>query len=144
MKLKSWVLGKVLPNTVKRMIFMSSLAAYLRDIDQPEDEVLRKLNSVLRLSSDYRAMRFPIVFHSYIWDSFDTCTITDKGIACNSDTLKGFRLVGLSKPQARIVADKIIDYIPDWLRYASKNQTRKDVYRLFVTLEIFMPQLQLK
>lgn len=144
MKLTSWVLGKVLPDKVKRMIFMSSLAAYLRDIDQPEDEVLQKLNSVLRLSSDYRAMRFPIVFHSYIWASFDTCTITDKGIACESHTLKGFRLVGLTKPQARIVADKIIAYIPDWLRYASKNQTRKDVYRLFVTLELFMPQMQSK
>lgn len=144
MKLTSWVLGKVLPDKVKRMIFVSSLAAYLRDIDQPEDEVLQKLNSVLKLSSDYRAMRFPIVFHSYIWDSFDTGTITDKGIACESDTLKGFRLVGLSKPQARIVTDKIIDYIPDWLRYASKNQTRNDVYRLFVTLELFMPQMQSK
>lgn len=132
--LVAWTLKHILPVRVKRMIALSSLAAHLKGIKDPDDELLLQLNRILHLAKYPKAMLLPVEYNDRIWQDFDTACIRAAGAACG--TLKGFRMVGLTKSQARMVADRIISYLPEWLRYASVGVTRRDIYNLFISLEL--------
>ena len=134
MRFLTWFLGKVLPDSIKRMIFLSSLAAYIRDLNQPDKETLQKLNEILMLSANAEALRFPMEISSKIWGRFNTESLD--GIQCGQ--AHAFSLKGLHKSQMRIVANRLIDHQPRWLKYQSKEGTRQDIYKLFLSLDAVM------
>lgn len=136
MKLTSWLLNRVLPDPIKRMIFLSSLAAYIRNLDEPDKELLQKLNEILLLSSNAEALRLPMEIHSKIWGKFDTNRLRCDGINCSN--MRDFKLEGLPKSQMRIVANRLIDYMPSWLKYHSREGIRQDIYRLFLGLDLVL------
>ncbi len=133
MKVLSWLLTRSLPDPIKRLIFLSSLAAYIRDLDQPDIETLKKINEIMCLSGNAEALKFPMKIHTRIWGNFDTERLSCDGINCRS--LKNFRLVGLPRSQMRIIANRLIDYMPVWLKYKSREAIRQDIYMLFLGLD---------
>lgn len=148
MSIKSWFLKRTLPDQIKRMIFLSSLAAYIRDLHKPDKETLERLNDLLLLSSNVEALRLPMEIQSKIWGSFDVQRLQCDGIQCQS--LRNFELKGLAKSEVRIVANRLIEHMPTWMKYQSKEGIRQDIYRLFLGLDIVLgkpsqinkPQLQ--
>ena len=134
MTIKSRFLNWLLPDKIKRMIFLSSLAAYIRDLQKPDKETLKKLNEILLLCSNEEALRFPIEIHSKIWGRFDIECLQQSGIDVSN--MREFHTRGLAKSEMRIVANRFIDYMPVWLKYQSKESIRQDIYRLFLGLEV--------
>lgn len=136
MTIRAKFLTWLFPDRIKRMIFLSTLAAHIRDLQQPDAETLSKLNDILLLSSDAKALRFPMEFHSRIWGKFNPVCLRKEGIAV--DSICGLQTRGLAKSELRIVANRLIDYMPAWLKYQSKEGIRQDIYKLFFGLELIV------
>lgn len=132
----NWVLTKVLPDRIKRLVFLSSLAAYVRDFDQPDDDTLYKLNEILSLSTNADALKLPMYIHTRIWGSFDVSRLKSCGLELK--TMKNIRLDQMEQSQMRVVANRLIDYAPSWLRYQTKEYTRQDIYHLFLGLYVVL------
>ena len=128
-----WLLKKILPAAIKRLVFLSSLAAYVRDVKNPDQEMLEKLNEVLMLSSDPQALKLPMQINSVIWGKFNMDDI--KVIGDQKHSSDSLSMSGLQRSQTRIMANRLIDYMPEWLRYQSKEKMRQDIYRLFLCMD---------
>lgn len=136
MKLFTWLLGKMLPDQIKRMIFLSSLAAYVRNLNQPDIETLEKLNEILLLSNNAEALRLPMEISSKIWGKFNIEQLKSAGASFDEEN--NLSMQGLQKSQMRIVANRLIDHMPKWLKYQSKEGTRQDIYKLFLSLDLII------
>jgi hypothetical protein len=64
-------LDKVLPDNVKRLIFISSITGYLRGIQTPESALAERLNNLMNMGNRSNSLLVPIMFNSKIWRDFD-------------------------------------------------------------------------
>lgn len=127
-----WIrfLDGFLPDRFKRMIFLSSLMAYIQGTKSPDKELINKLNQLLHLASSSNPVMVPPLFNQQIW----------KQIVPRNEPLgkTGVTLAQLSEvqdykiftSQARSVSDRIIKNTPSWLKYGSNNQMRADLMKL--------------
>lgn len=113
---------------------MSSLAAYIKSLDKPDEQLIKQLNHILRLAHDPNALKLPMEFSSFIWQNFSIDLIRCEGVAC--DRIKDFKMRGLTRGQSRRIANRFIEKMPKWLVYSSKTKIREDIFRLFLSLEI--------
>src|SRR5690606_9982904 len=65
-KLLTKVLFK-LPNRTKRLIFVSSFLAHIQNCNSTDKAIISKLNTLLHLSSDDKALVWPMQLHEKIW-----------------------------------------------------------------------------
>lgn len=121
-------LGSVLSPSAKRMIFLSSLAAHLKNVNNPDRDLLEKLNELMSLSKDSSALRLPMLMQARIWDSFDVSEI--KQLNAPVKTLAEVPGSRLSMAQLRILSIRIIRHIPKCLHYDSTEMMRQDIFKL--------------
>jgi hypothetical protein len=69
-KILHYFLSFILPNRIKRMIYLSSLAPILLD-RKPDISLASELNSNLRIASNYNALLLPMYLSRYIWNDTD-------------------------------------------------------------------------
>lgn len=129
------ILGAILPRRMKRLIFVSSFIAHLRNTNNPDRQLLAKINKLLVLTSNDEALLFPIQLHQRIWDKVELKDVLNgKSITVDdSSQISSYRF---RKPQIRILSEEIIKIIPSWLMYGSKNQIRSDLICIFENLNI--------
>lgn len=137
MSLGTWLLNKTLSSSIKRLIVLSSFAAHIRDLNKPDDETLEKLNQIMALSSDAKAMLFPMKLHSRIWSRFDHQKLEEIGFAFNDP--HAITTENISNSQIRILIKQVINSLPQWLVYQSHEEMRKDFYHLLTTLDVLKP-----
>ena len=125
-------LNTVLSSENKRIIFLSSLTAFLRDTSDPDRQTLERLNEIFRLSSQPDALRFPMIAQKRIWKAIDIKDIQVPGITVGNECVDGKRP---PVAQLRILANQVLDQCPDWLRYGSKSQMRKEVISLLSKMD---------
>ena len=121
-------LGYVLSDRTRKMIFLSSLAGYIQNITNPDNQMVEKINELFSLSRNPSALKLPIQMNAKIWSAFDQSRLVKadlKGV-CLSDVCD----TRLSIPQLRIVANQLIDSVPKWLIYGSREAMRQDIYKL--------------
>ena len=128
------LLGTVLPNRMKRLIFISSFIAHIRDNSDSDKELIAKLNKLLQLSNSDSALELPMMLHKKIWDNI---TIKEIFISKNipMDSVSEIATIKFVKPQVRVVSEEIIRLIPNWLRYGSNTQIRSDLVTLFTNMD---------
>jgi len=102
------LVGLFLNQKMRRMILIASTATYLHTLDKSGECKLSELNKACRLSHDDRALEFPSEIGQNIW----------KG--------KGLDDLDLHGGHDSIVT-KIMDNIPNWLRYGRFSDMKKDV-----------------
>lgn len=127
----------VLPIRIKRLIFISTLFAGIKNITDPSDTHLHKLNDLMKLSEIDQAIGLPMCFGNWLWkkrlpegiflryqkDSvLQLCEINNKE---------------LSDVEMRIIANTVINRTPAWLLYTSRRKMRDDLIQLLGV----MPQL---
>ena len=123
-----------LPNRIKRMIFLSSLMAYIQGTRNPDEEIVGKFNQLLNLSSSTRSSMVPPLMNQRIWTGIVPRTepVGNTGITLsNLAEVKDYKLFS---HQARKVSDNIIKRTPYWLKYGSNKQIREDLVKLLVNV----------
>ena len=125
------MLGRFLTPRAKRLIFLSSLTAYIKDVHDPDNATLEKINEMFSLSENTSALKFPMQVSTRIWGGFDTAELKYAGVNCSTLSEVGSQKLAIS--QMRIVANRLIKYMPDWLRYESNESMRQDIFKLLNT-----------
>lgn len=140
--LSARILGKILPNRIKRLIFISSFIAHIKNTQNPDKDLLTKINTLFSLSSDADAMMLPIKLQQRIWHTVALKEVLqDKSIVVDDvGQISSYKFV---KPQIRTLSEDIIKIIPKWLKYGSNNQIRSDLITVFKnTDQLFQKQEQ--
>lgn len=116
-------------NRVRRAIFLSSLLATIRNISDPNQELINKLNSVFHVAKDPLSMSVPMMVHGFIWtditDSSVVCDVNGCPVRVEDIDNRTFLAEDLIK-----VARYFIDRMPVWLRYGSDDEMSLDVQKL--------------
>lgn len=130
----SLLLAKLLSSRIKRMMFISSLYAYIKQIKTPDEEIALKLNQVMCLSSKEDALMLPMALSKYIWRNGGNihCSTEEVQMDKLSETLR--RVDSLA--QQRIISEQVIQNTPQWLQYGSHRRMRYDLMELFKTLKV--------
>lgn len=126
-RIVKWLVQSRLTNETKRIIVLSSLAGRLENVTDPAQQALHRLNSILHLCHDDKALLFPMYISNVIWGSRDSMKISLKNNQLQIDGLRAIKDHELTLPQIQIVAALIVNLIPDYLSYASKRMMRGDV-----------------
>lgn len=128
------VIGKLLPDRMKRVIFISSFIANINDCKNPDKVLLTKINNLLTLCSGDGGMVFPMQMHSKIWNE-DLV----KEVFINKDfditSLKEIAAYSFSKGQARSLSEELVKNTPSWLKYSSNTKMKLDLVKVLVNLK---------
>ncbi len=127
-KAVSRFLNKHLPSRTKRLVFLASFAARLKESTVLEKETIQKLNKVLTLATTDEALMFPVQLSRVIWHGKTSYEI------CNEDLSEG----SLSSNRIAEVANAIMAAMPEWLRYDDASVIEKDVEVLLVNRNIVL------
>ena len=125
------VLGAVLSPRTRKLIFLSSLAGYLQKVTNPDNEMVEKINELFSLSRDPTALKLPMQMSARIWSAFDESALLQAGI--NTPALSELSNSKLSAPQLRIISNQLINTVPCWLIYGSREAMRQDICKLLQT-----------
>ena len=119
----NYYIGKLLPNKIKRLVFISSLAATIYDINNDDIETLHKLNLILNLCNDDGAMLLPVTLGNIIWNHKNNLIVLDINNNDHNLTIK------------TTISD-IINIMPKWLVYSDFDSIKKDVEKLLSIKDI--------
>jgi hypothetical protein len=114
---------KYLPVRTKRLMFLASFSAQLKDPKEINRELLHKLNKVLSLSADDNALKFPVHLSHAIWRNRPL----EPGVKLSLKT-------EAVRDRAHAVARKVIAAMPEWLRYDDEAKMSEDVENLLQNL----------
>jgi hypothetical protein len=114
------VLDTQLPRRTKRLIFLASFSARMKNEKQFDSATLEKLNRLMVLSSNDSALKLPIHLSKVIWNGR---TIND---ICGDSFADG----QLSSDRVAIAAEQIVNRMPNFLRYGRRNDIVADVKKL--------------
>lgn len=101
-----WLMKIILPNHIKRLIFLVSLFCIKVDDDELRSDIttLKALNEELKLADiGYESLIIPSRRFNYVFDDFDVLALKDT------------------------TAENIVRRMPDWLHYSSHAKTIRDV-----------------
>lgn len=114
--------AKCLPERTKRLIFLASFSAQLKDPKEMSNELLHKLNKVLELSADDAALKFPVHLSHAIWRNRPL----EPGV---KQTLRANDFRPRAAQAITALSAKIIAAMPSCLRY-DEDKMSEDVQKL--------------
>ncbi len=119
-----WLYHKI-PKRVKRLIFVSSIIGLL-DVDKSiTNELIAKINSLLKIAHNPDAMYFPIAVKSIIWRKLvKNPTMIINGIEYNISDLRNIRKTDKYYDS---LSKFILNAAPEWLRYGSAALMEYDI-----------------
>jgi hypothetical protein len=106
-----------LPNRTKRLLFLTSLASRFINMSNFNKETMHKLNSLLKLCNNERAMELPIALSNIIWHGKTSMEL------CHCDVCN----VELSKELIKEMTSNILSLVPTWLKYSEDEDIKHDV-----------------
>lgn len=126
-----------LPAKTKRMILLSSLLAYIQGTKSPDQQLVCKLNHLLKLSNNDKSIMVPPLLNERIWGDVVSRTepLSKDGFMLSElSEIKDFKVFSY---RSRFISDRIIRRTPSWLRYGSNKQIREDLIALLTNLHQF-------
>jgi hypothetical protein len=109
-----------LPPRIKRLIYVSSLAATINENGTLNKEQYDDLNKLMLLASTgYSSMQLPALFSKYIWKN----NIVKEQL----EELKNSNNINTYSSQIKY----IVSLTPDWIRYDSEIVIARDIETLF-------------
>jgi len=116
-------LKKRLPDRTKRLVFLASLTARLKDSEIFDIATLKKLNRVMALASSDAAIELPVCLSHAIWHGKSAYNIL------SIDNTNANELVIDNKNIERMSLS-VISIMPQWLLYGEQKAIRQDVEQL--------------
>lgn len=105
--------SRVLPERTKRLMFLASLSAHLKETNQMSGEMLRKINELFGLSVDDNALKFPVHLSHAIWRNRPLEPGVRQSLGAED-----------IRPRVHAMARKVIDAMPQCLRYDEPRMER--------------------
>lgn len=136
-KVNGWFtafLGRIIPNRVKRLIFISSLIAYIQGTEKPDAVLACKINRLLSLAHNETAIYTPTMIMDRIWPNIIARDepIGHTGVAlCDLCEIEDYQV---NPSQARSISNQIIGHMPAALRYGSNRQMKSDLITLIMNI----------
>jgi hypothetical protein len=119
----TWSIGRMAPR-VKRMVYLSSLAAIMNDTQILDKEIALKLNSILQLANTgTSSLKLPIHLSKVIWSN-------KKILQHSFDSIKQSIINGSTYCDFKCI-EEIINATPDWIKYDIDSKIREDISSLF-------------
>jgi len=120
---------KKVPRKFKRLVFLSSVLGIIDNIKNPTDEIISKLNEVLSLAHDKKALMLPIYIHSFIWKSvMEPAMETDQQLV---NSIKNVVSGNIDETSKNYLTNFFIANSPEWLRYGSIDLIKQELNTLF-------------
>ena len=110
-----------LPRRTKRMIFLTSLTALIKNTTSLSNETLHRLNELMGLAYEEKAMLLPAQYCSGIWCGKTFCEVCQKDISQSKS---------LSTETLYEMVNHVYESMPQWLRYARDIDIQGDIARL--------------
>lgn len=115
------VLASSLPARTKKLILFTSIVASAKETRSLDLQTLRKLNNLMDLAGEEKALGFPASLSKAIWDgktSVDAIAVLSQGGPL---------------PESTIVhlVQQIKACVPKWLRYGREGELDGDLKKLF-------------
>jgi hypothetical protein len=114
-------LDRHLQGRTKRLIFLASLSARLKDSSKLDHDTMKKLNTLMDLCKDESAIKLPVELSKVIWHgkaSYEICR----------DQVSS--LSSLSSDRINLISTRVLTAMPAWLRYGNDDEMQKDVAKL--------------
>lgn len=124
LKIYCW-LGALLPKRTKRLMCLASVFAYSRGSTDLDDETIKKLNNVMGLAGEDRAIKLPVHLSRAIWHGPDGKERISTDVL-NPDVLKQPDPVNF-----RRIAEACVAVMPSWIRYGDDREMAEEVEKLF-------------
>lgn len=125
---KSWSIGLLnrVPARTKRVILLASITAGVKEKPDLDPETIKKLNELLQLCTNEKALSFPAHLASLIWDGQVITMVKDD--LQNKEVLNSNCLTDM--------VSRFKQCIPSWLRYedAELDSDLKKLFKNFNTL----------
>ena len=115
-----------LPNRTKRLVFLASLTARLKNSDFFDAETLKKLNLVMALASNDAAIELPVCLNKVIWHDQSACKILSINNVCCESQNK----IEIETSNIKSMAASVMSVMPDWLSYGERKDIQNDVEQL--------------
>lgn len=115
------ILESILPDRTKRLLLIGSLCPKLMTKDKITHEYLVLLNTQLSLSREEDAIKVPIALSQRIW-SFCPFTIKQQP---------------MKDRELTIYVKRIVDSLPDWLRYDQDSVIVQELIAFFKFTYVF-------
>lgn len=132
------VLTNVLPHKTKRLFFIASLIASVKNIKDPDDNILVLINQKFDLCDSQEALALPVWMGVKLWFGRvpkNLCLQCNEGEPLiNLADLGGKRL---TPGEMRVAANSVINCAPNWIKYGSRRTMRND----FVSVLEFVQSL---
>ena len=113
-----------------------------KSIDVIDDKevisLVNKLNNLFHLSKSTVGLASPMIIHHLVWHDLFKETLIFTRTKLEITSLADLSKHKLNTVEKRIVANKVLDSIPKWLRYNSRNKMRADLITLFDNVEDFV------
>lgn len=124
------LLCKYVPRRFKRLVFLTSVYGMIEGVDIPDAEHLKRMNELLHLARDSKALALPILLQSKIWKSrlaFPVIRLSEREI-CIGDLKTSM----LCTRDYDYLAAYLIEKAPRCLNYGSLALVARDLERLFM------------
>lgn len=115
-----------LPRRTKRLLFLASLSARVKEEPEFDNETLHKLNRLMELSNSDSALKLPIHLSRVIWQGKTIQEI------CGEEIVKG----QLTPDRIQLAAQRVQSLMPSWLRYGRPEDITKDLKQLLTHRQI--------
>jgi hypothetical protein len=115
------VLETSLPARTKKLILFASIVAKAKETRSLDVQTIRKLNNLMDLAGEEKAMGLPASLSKAIWDgktSVDAIALLSKGGPLPESTIGD-------------LVQQIKACIPSWLRYGREGEVDADLQKLF-------------
>lgn len=122
-----WIVSK-LPPRLKRIVFIGMMMGYFNQKNDPDRELIKKINDTFRLADDPKAYEFPIAIKSIIWKDFNL-----HGALIETKLIDGKLL--LTTESKTSICTHITDTLPTWIRYATPARIYRDTMVLINQIE---------
>jgi hypothetical protein len=120
-------IGQSLPSDTKRIVFLASLSARLKETSTFDNETLAKLNTLISLGKNTQIQtEMGVCISKAVWHGRGTKEI----LGVNLET------AALPKTPAPGIVENIMSKMPAWLRYGSDEEIKRDVVKLLKDQDI--------
>lgn len=124
----------MLPRRIKRLIYLSSILGVIEHVQQdPDLELIEKLNNVLKLAENANSYRLPIYVKSLIWKNMEQ----ERGVLLNEQYIP-VSDIKISDRMSYVDKTKLAEFFsfrtPEWLKYGSEQLMENDVVNLIDNL----------
>lgn len=123
----------VLPTKTKRLIFIATLIAIIKKIDQPSDKEVQSINKIFNISSVPQAIVLPMIFAKKLWSD----DIIEHVYFPFSRRIKSLTELGTYRPETdetTLIANEIITASPQWLLYSNRKEMVDDFQAMMKNL----------